>query len=145
MKKLIEDAKKLLSEMHSKDISESTHIVHIKYDDPSGKGTASIRVPVSAKNPEHAKKRALDKISRFPHPISGYKNAAVHRVETKKVVKEEVNKVSGYDEKAVTTGPSLKKRKPSEKSKRLSPGAARILKKRGVELSTDTSFRKKTR
>lgn len=88
MRKLIEEAREFLESQ--KDLYETAHVVHIKYDDPSGKGIASIRVPVNAKNPEHAKKKAMDKISRFPHPISGYKNAVVHRVETKKAVKEEV-------------------------------------------------------
>lgn len=58
---------------------EALHRVHINYDDPSGKGVASMRVRVSAKSPAHAKVKALDKLTRWPHPISGYKNAKAVR------------------------------------------------------------------
>lgn len=62
------------------DISNVFERVMIKYDDSSGKGTASMNVKVSAKNKEHAKKKALDSLKKYPHPMSGYKNARVQRV-----------------------------------------------------------------
>lgn len=72
-------------------LDEATHRVHIKYDDPSGTGIASMHVLVNAKSKEHAKSRAMNQIGSWPHPISGYKNARVHRVEElKKKVNEEM-------------------------------------------------------
>lgn len=81
MKKLIEDARAFLSG----ELSEATHAVYIGYDDPKDRnGRANLRINVNAKNPEHAKSRALKRITQFPHPISGYKNASVKRVLTMK-------------------------------------------------------------
>ncbi len=91
-------------------IEEASHKVHITYDDPSGSGRASIRVPVSAHNPEHARSKALDRITRWPHPISGYKNATVHRVEKiKKPINEgiAVKKLRDIIPKSKTPDPEM--------------------------------------